>query len=177
MFSRSVKIFLVGVLSILALSVSTSTAGATAASGDDRGTPVASRQALLLNSIFEARVIRLTNKRRAAAGCPPLRLNPALRRAARDHSTLMARAGDMSHELPGELGLVQRILRAGYTRSWRRIAENIAVGFSTPANVMRAWMASPDHRRNILDCRLREIGVGVIVDGLELWWTQDFGRS
>ena len=181
MSSRRVQMFLVGVLSVLAVAFAPASAGATTASGDGGGAPtgssVAGHRALLLNSIFEARVIRLTNKRRAAAGCAPLRLNRARRRAARDHSTEMARADSMAHELPGELGLVQRILQAGYTRSWRRIAENIAAGFSTPASVMRAWMASPDHRRNILDCRLREIGVGVVVDGLELWWTQDFGRS
>ena len=174
MFRRSLQMLLIGVLTVLAVAVHPSTAGAT--TGDRSDGTVAGRQVLVLNAVFEARILRLTNKQRAAAGCAPLRLNRSLRRAARDHSTAMAQAESMSHELPGELGLPERVVRAGYTRSWRRIAENIAVGFSTPANVMRAWMASPTHRRNILDCRLREMGVGVIVDGLQPWWTQDFGR-
>lgn len=64
---------------------------------------------------------------------------------------------------------------AGY-RSWRKVAENIAVGYATPASVVKAWISSPGHRRNILDCSLRHIGVGVVLRGLVLWWTQDFGR-
>lgn len=82
----------------------------------------------------------------------------------------------MAHELPGELGLVRRVVQAGYT-PWRRLAENLGAGFVSPRGVVRAWMRSAGHRRNLLDCRLREVGVGVVRAGSgQLWWTQDFGR-
>ena len=59
---------------------------------------------------------------------------------------------------------------------WRRVAENVAMGYGSPKAVMQAWMASPGHRANILDCRLRHLGVGVVLQGDQVWWTQDFAR-
>ncbi|XBB66737.1 CAP domain-containing protein [Nocardioides sp. WV_118_6] len=129
----------------------------------------------VISTLFEARAVTLTNRRRARAGCRPVRVDVRLREAARAHSTAMAQAGRMAHTLPGEPGLVRRMTQAGYT-GWRRLAENLAAGFVTPAGAVRAWLASPGHRRNILDCRMREIGVGVVVEGTQVWWTQDFGR-
>jgi uncharacterized protein YkwD len=38
---------------------------------------------------------------------------------------------------------------------------------------MDAWMHSPEHKANILDCRFRDIGVGYDLDGG--YWVQDFG--
>jgi uncharacterized protein YkwD len=51
--------------------------------------------------------------------------------------------------------------------------ENIAEGFYSAAAVMAAWLASPGHRANILDCRFRSIGVGQASAGG--YWVQDFG--
>ena len=39
-------------------------------------------------------------------------------------------------------------------------AENIAAGQRTPAEVMTAWLNSPGHRANILNCASVAIGVG-----------------
>jgi uncharacterized protein YkwD len=52
----------------------------------------------------------------------------------------------------------------------------VAYGQRTPAEVMDAWMNSPGHRANILNCQFKEIGVGVVPDSNgRLYWTQDFG--
>ncbi len=130
---------------------------------------------ILVQRLLEQRVLELTNQRRRAHGCTPLRHSVPLRRAARGHTVEMALAGVMSHQLPGEPKFSTRITRAGYT-GWRLVAENVARGFSGPAAVVRAWMNSPGHRRNILNCRLRDLGVGVVLQDGQLWWTQDFGR-
>ena len=130
---------------------------------------------LTVNAVLENAIVLLTNVKRAAVGCRPLRVNYDLRQAARYHSRYMARAGVMSHQLPGEPRLGVRITRAGYT-NWTRVAENIAAGFTSATSVLRAWWSSPSHRRNIADCSLRHIGVGVIFTGRRLYWTQDFGR-
>ena len=50
-------------------------------------------------------------------------------------------------------------------------AENVAKGYRTAQDVVRGWMDSPGHRANILDCGLREIGVGHASGA----WTQGFG--
>jgi uncharacterized protein YkwD len=130
---------------------------------------------LLMQGSLETRVLALTNRHRRAKGCVPLRSRYSLRRSSRAHSVTMARHNEMSHQLPGEPWFSTRITRAGY-RSWRVVAENVARGFDSPEEVVQAWMASPGHRRNILNCRLRDLGVGVVLSGGQLWWTQNFGR-
>ena len=40
---------------------------------------------------------------------------------------------------------------------------------------MNAWMNSPGHRANILNCGFRNIGVGLAYDSKHTpYWTQDF---
>lgn len=131
---------------------------------------------LLVQRLLEDRVLALTNVERRKRGCPALRANPYLRKSARGHTVTMALHDLMSHQLPGEPYFSRRITRAGY-RNWSLVAENVARGFSGPAAVVRAWMASPSHRRNILNCRLRDLGVGVVLEKGQLWWTQNFGRK
>lgn len=129
----------------------------------------------LVQRVLEDRVLVLTNRQRRAHGCGLLRSSTALRKSARGHTVTMATAGVMSHQLPGEPKFSTRITRAGYT-NWRLVAENVARGFSGPTAVVSAWMKSPGHRRNILNCRLRDMGVGVVLQNGQLWWTQNFGR-
>ena len=67
----------------------------------------------------------------------------------------------------------------GYERGydWTMVAENITAGYTTPESVLRGWMSSSGHRRNILNCRYRHIGVGYKVsDSGTPYWTQVFGR-
>lgn len=152
------------------------TAGAAGVAARDGAPEGASARTLAraLQPDLEERVLELTNKQRAAHGCRALKASKPLRRAARRHTAAMAEAGQMSHQLPGEDKFSTRITRAGY-RGWSLVAENIARGFSSPESVMSAWMNSPSHRKNILNCRLRELGVGVVLRDDQLWWTQDFG--
>lgn len=153
----------------------TSFAGPHVAPSSVATSPTRARELLpVVNLYFERRVLALTNAQRARYGCRPLALNLRLRTAARGHSRKMARARSMAHQLPGEPALGRRITLAGYF-PWTVTAENIAAGYILPYTVVSAWMRSPSHRRNILDCRLKEVGVGVVTYGLRKWWTQDFG--
>ena len=51
--------------------------------------------------------------------------------------------------------------------------ENIAKGQNTPEYVMKAWMNSPGHRKNILNPRFEEMGVSRDEYGNNIW-TQMF---
>ncbi|MEV7546425.1 CAP domain-containing protein [Streptomyces sp. NPDC089915] len=121
----------------------------------------------------QARVLALVNQERAAAGCPAVTVNAKLTKAAQDHSADMAAHADMSHTGSDGSDPGQRITRAGY--QWQTYGENVAYGYSTPEQVMEGWMNSPGHRRNILDCSYREIGIGLAQPGQ--YWTQDFGAA
>jgi uncharacterized protein YkwD len=120
----------------------------------------------------EAEVLALVNQQRSAAGCPALTASSALAGLARAHSADMRDRGYFSHDTPEGLSPFQRADAAGITTMR---AENIAMGQATPAEVMAAWMASPGHRSNILNCSLRTLGVGVATGTRGPWWTQDFG--
>jgi uncharacterized protein YkwD len=125
-----------------------------------------------LNNNIVNRVLELTNIERNKASLPPLRLNPQLTTAAQTHSENMARSKSISHQLPGELSLGDRISRAGY--KWSAIAENVAGGQKTPELAVSAWInevpPNDGHRRNILNPNYRELGVGYSNN----YWTQDF---
>ncbi|MDZ5619529.1 CAP domain-containing protein [Nocardioides bizhenqiangii] len=127
--------------------------------------------------LLRQRVVTLTNNKRRARGCPVLRRNDALDRAAQTHTVKMAgrgRNGTLSHQLPGEPGVGTRLRRAGY--DWSGWGENVAAGQTTARAVMRSWMNSRGHRRNILNCRFRHIGVGLAYARTGTpYWTQDFG--
>lgn len=118
-----------------------------------------------------ARVVALVNSERAKVGCSPVTLNAKLSQAAQAHSADMASHNTMSHTGSDGSDPGQRITRAGYL--WSTYGENVAYGYSTPEQVMAGWMASAGHKRNILDCGFKEIGVGVAQPGN--YWTQDFG--
>ncbi|MEV4937287.1 CAP domain-containing protein [Streptomyces zaomyceticus] len=117
-------------------------------------------------------VVRLVNAERAAAGCKALTVDADLTEAAQDYTDDMAATGNFSHTGTDGSQPQDRIEAAGY--AWSRSGENIAKGQADAAAVMDAWMHSPGHRANILNCGFTEIGVGVSTDGGP-WWTQDFG--
>ncbi|WP_327326860.1 CAP domain-containing protein [Streptomyces sp. NBC_01210] len=123
----------------------------------------------------EAQVLTLVNKERASAGCSPLTSNAKLVEAADDYSDVMAGSGVMSHTGPDGSTMSGRVDAAGYV--WSTLGENIARGQSDAAAVMDAWMHSPGHRANILNCSFKEIGIGVHFGDGGPWWTQDFGAG
>ncbi|GAA1760061.1 hypothetical protein GCM10009681_34060 [Luedemannella helvata] len=120
----------------------------------------------------------LTNQERRRDGCHnDLRVDEALANAADDHSKHMSATANVTHEGEGGSGPDDRMEAAGYdtSKGW---GENIAQGYDTPEAVMAGWMKSKPHRKNILNCDFKALGVGIAraVDGT-LYWTQDFGGT
>ena len=110
----------------------------------------------------------LLNVERKARGLPPLTSNGQLGKAAQAYSAKMVRMRFFDHVCPQGTTPSSRIrggtsyLR-GRVRSWS-LGENIAWGsgeLATPDVIVRSWMHSSGHRRNILDRRFRNIGIGV----------------
>ncbi|MFC9977759.1 CAP domain-containing protein [Spirillospora sp. NPDC127200] len=120
----------------------------------------------------EGAVVTLTNKERAKAGCGALRTDSRLTTAARRHSADMAKHNYLDHTSRNGDSPWKRMEDAGYTGGG---AENIARGYPTAEAVVAGWMKSPGHRANILNCKLRAIGVGMAAGSGGPWWTQNFG--
>lgn len=118
----------------------------------------------------EYQVLQLTNQERSRYGLKPLSWNQKLFVAACKHSSNMYKDGYIYHQSPNGSGMSDRAHRVGYRFSY--LAENVASGQKTPQEVVKAWMSSSGHRKNILNPNLTEIGIGHVNN----YWTQMFGR-
>jgi uncharacterized protein YkwD len=109
----------------------------------------------------------LLNAQRRAAGMRPLRSNRVLQRAAQAYAGTMVSSRFFAHVSPTGSTLDSRIRQGtDYLRRALRweIGENLAWGQGVrarPRDTVRAWMASPPHRANILRPAFREVGIGV----------------
>jgi len=119
-----------------------------------------------------AEVLRLVNVERAKVGCSPVAANSALSELAEAFSKAMADQDFFDHTDPSGATPWDRAALAGITSLG---GENIARGQADPAAVMEAWMNSPGHKANILNCDFKTLGVGVVFGSGGPWWTQDFG--
>jgi len=115
------------------------------------------------------RVIEITNLRRDENDVAPVRTNADLNWAAQLHSQDQADRDVMSHTGSDGSNAGQRISRQGYR--WITYGENVAAGYPTASAVMRGWMNSAGHRRNILHPGFKDIGVGLATsdDGTRYW--------
>jgi uncharacterized protein YkwD len=115
---------------------------------------------------WEARVLALTNRRRAAHGVRPLRAAACPDRLAERWTRHMATTRVLEHQ-----SLTPFFDCAGVSTA----GENIADGFETPHALVSAWMHSPGHRANILNPHFHRIGVSGwrATDGVT-YATQDF---
>ena len=106
----------------------------------------------------EVEIITLTNKERARNGLHPLKINRILTRAARKHSTKMARYQHLSHIIKGK-SFLHRLQKVGYP--FVKAGENIARSKRSLPHIISMWMKSPGHRQNILNPHFKEIGIGI----------------
>ncbi|MFY1700904.1 MULTISPECIES: CAP domain-containing protein [Micromonospora] len=116
-------------------------------------------------------VVDLVNAERSKAGCGAVQIDDKLMTAAQRHSQDQADTRNMSHTGSDGSDVGTRLDRVGYT--WRTYGENVAWNQQSPAAVMDAWMNSPGHRANILNCAFTEIGVGIATSNGP-YWTQNF---
>ncbi|MET7985997.1 MULTISPECIES: CAP domain-containing protein [unclassified Streptomyces] len=120
----------------------------------------------------ETEVLKLVNDERSKVGCSPVAANSALTDLAQTFSEDMAARAFFDHTDPSGLTPWDRAAKAGITSLG---GENIARGQADAAAVMDAWMNSPGHKANILNCDFKTLGVGVHFAEGGPWWTQDFG--
>jgi uncharacterized protein YkwD len=103
----------------------------------------------------EQSIVDNTNAQRARYGLPALAIDKNLMITARQHGSWMAAYRQLTHSRYG-------------------VAENIAMGQSSPQEVLRTWMNSSGHRANILG-GYRRIGVAAYrtPEGT-IYWCQQF---
>ncbi|MGV9991865.1 CAP domain-containing protein [Streptomyces sp. NPDC003374] len=128
--------------------------------------------ALPAQAAAEAQVLALVNEERAKVGCSPVAASSALTDLAEKFSRAMATQDFFDHTDPSGASPWDRAAELGISNLG---GENIARGQADAEAVMEAWMNSPGHRANILNCDFKTLGVGVHFGSGGPWWTQDFG--
>jgi uncharacterized protein YkwD len=104
----------------------------------------------------ELALLQAINGARHAHGLASLRIDPRLQRTARRHSSVMLRTGTFAHG-----AFAARIRRAGVRAP--RIGENLAWAagpLAAAQALVNLWLASPEHRANLLRPGYRTVGVG-----------------
>jgi len=158
---------------------------------------VSNRTYYNLPGTTEALIVELTNeKRQSVGGCAPVQLDARLLIAALAHSQDLANHPGLYGAPPpsgrpaysghygsdgslgwDENGITGRITTAMGSAGFE--GENVAYGYSTAEIAFDSWFneAPPNdgHRRNILNCNFKLIGVGIAeaFDGTR-YYTQDF---
>jgi uncharacterized protein YkwD len=114
------------------------------------------------------RVVFAHNRIRAEKKLPALAVSPKLQAAADEHARDMAELGKMSHKGSDGSEPIDRIVTQGY--KYRRAGENVAVGYFSTERLMKGWMDSPHHKKNILGS-YSQIGVACATasDGKRYW--------
>lgn len=124
-------------------------------------------------------IIYDTNSERAKMNLPNLSKNEKLTASAEAKLQDMFQNQYFAHVSPSGENVSNVVIRAGY--DYIVVGENLALGlFPSDASVVAAWMASPGHKKNILDSRYQEIGIAVgtgVYQGRKQWLiVQHFGK-
>lgn len=130
-------------------------------------------------NIDQKRLIELTNTERQKAGLSLVKENEALNKAAALKAQNMFAENYWAHFAPSGKSPWDFILGAGYRFTFA--GENLAKNFSDSDNVVKAWMASPTHRDNILNSKYQDIGIAVaegVLNGQQtIVVVQEFGAT
>jgi uncharacterized protein YkwD len=101
----------------------------------------------------ESSVLRAMNSARMSRGLAPFRVDYRLERIARAHSSDMLRRQYFSHA-----AFASRMRTSG--AAGPLFGEDLAWGPLSASWVVSQWLASPEHRANLLRPGFRRVGVG-----------------
>lgn len=122
--------------------------------------------------------LALLNQDRAQAGLPPLAASASLDRVATTRASQLVTDG-ITHYRPGHstLAAVELLQASHIPYGWH--GENIIWEGSLPRAEVPSffndwWMASPDHRDNILNPHYRSVGIGIASTGDAVYMVEVF---
>ena len=101
----------------------------------------------------------LTNEKRQDNGLGALTIDDRLSQAAAGKASDMFNKDYWAHNAPDGTTPWSFIKGAGYNYIYA--GENLARGFKSAQDVVNAWMASPEHRQNMLSSSYQNVGFAV----------------
>lgn len=122
---------------------------------------------------YKQEVLRLVNIERAKEGLCALSMDYTLSNVAQLKSQDMIDNDYFAHNSPIYGTPFEMMKSHGIT--YRVAGENIAMGHSTPQEVVNGWMNSEGHRKNIMNGRFTNLGMGIAQSSSgRIYWTQMF---
>jgi uncharacterized protein YkwD len=118
----------------------------------------------------------IINAYRKEKGLKPLKLNPELTAAAKNHSTDLSKWDRISHYGSDGSNPWDRVKRTGYKA--RLTAENVGTGQIDFSEVMKGWKDSPGHNKNLLMNDADHMGIALVQDPkteFKSFWTLVIG--
>jgi len=130
-------------------------------------------------AVVSSVLVELANKDRGESNLRSLSVNEKLAYAAELKLKDMVEDGYFDHYAPDGVSPWDFMKEAGYKFTYA--GENLAVNFVDSKDVEKAWMASPTHRKNILNEHYTEIGIatgkGMYKGKESVFVVQMFGKS
>lgn len=117
-----------------------------------------------LSAIISANMVNLINESRVEAGIEPLQENVTLAKFAEIKGQDMITRDYFSHDTPEGKRPWQWIDRGEYDYVYA--GENLAMDFNSAEVVHSAFLKSPSHRKNILNPKYKDVGIGVVTGEL-----------
>ncbi len=105
-----------------------------------------------------------TNKARLENGESELKLNEKLNTAAQQKADYMFLHNFWAHFAPDGTTPWSFIKNSGYDYVYA--GENLAKGFTSSSDIVKAWMNSPSHRENMLSSKYKDVGFAVVEGNL-----------
>jgi len=102
-------------------------------------------------------MLNSVNHERAKVGAQKLCFNNKLMKAAENHNNDMYNNNRLTHTGSDGSQPWDCVKRVGY--AWSEVSDNVAQGDRSVDQVMKSWMNSSGHRRNILDGKVKYLGV------------------
>ncbi|MCB1510310.1 MAG: CAP domain-containing protein [Hyphomicrobiaceae bacterium] len=122
--------------------------------------------------LVASEALRMINSYRRKHGLRPLKLDVLLTKAAKAHSTDLAKWDRISHYGSDGSNPWDRVRRTGYKA--RLAAENVGTGQASLAEVFEGWRKSPGHNKNLLLRDATQMGIALVQDPkteFKTFWT------
>jgi len=140
--------------------------------------PTPGNKIVLPNSINKEMLLQLVNDARKK-GCqcgdtyyapaPPLIWNDLLEKAAFNHANDMFQNNYFDHTGKDGSSVSERMEAVGY--HWISFGENIGLGYKDEKDVIKGWLSSPGHCKNIMNKKFKEMAIARVGN----YWTQTLG--
>ncbi|MEW6001719.1 MAG: CAP domain-containing protein [Nitrospirota bacterium] len=127
------------------------------------------KETVIVELINEARTKGVQCGNRYFEVTQPIMWNDKLGQVSLNHAIDMAKKDFLSHRGSDGSTVKDRLSRVGYR--WTTYGENVSRGYQSPGEVVKVWLKSKDHCKNMMNPNFKEAGSAYAKGSREIYWT------